>query len=140
MAAPISPVRPPAGGGLVPAEWPAQAADAIVDTIDKVKDKTTRPAITAARAVVYGLLAAIVAPVALILVLVLIGRLYANYVAGAFDVVPPRSGRSTPCFSWSSWPGASCCSARPTIRRRSPDPAQPGRRLGQLEESAIPAG
>lgn len=89
MAAPISPVRPPAGGGLVPAEWPAQAADAIVDTIDKVKDKTTRPAITAARAVVYGLLAAIVAPVALILVLVLIGRLYANYVAGAFDVVPP---------------------------------------------------
>lgn len=88
MAAPI-PARPPSGSGLVPAEWPAQAADAIVETIDKVKDKTTKPAITAARAVVYGLLAAVVGPVALILVLVLLARLYANYVAGAFHVIPP---------------------------------------------------
>lgn len=79
MAAPTSPSRPPAGG-LVPAEWPAQAADAIVETIDKVKDKTTKPAITAARAVVYGLLAAIVGAVATILLLVLVVRLYANYV------------------------------------------------------------
>ncbi len=82
MAAPTSPARPTAGGGLVPAEWPAQAADAIVDTIDKVKDKTTKPAITAARAVVYGLLAAIVGLVALILVLVTAIRILSNYVPG----------------------------------------------------------
>jgi hypothetical protein len=89
MAAPTSPARPPAGGGLVPAEWPAQAADAIVDTIDKVKDKTTKPALTAARAVVYGLLAAVVGPVAIILVLVMLARMYSNWVAGAGHIIPP---------------------------------------------------
>ena len=48
-------------GGMIPDEWPAQAADTIVDTIAKVRDKTTKPAIVASRAIVYGLIAAILA-------------------------------------------------------------------------------
>jgi cytochrome c biogenesis protein CcdA len=65
---------------MVPAEWPAQAADAIVDAIGKVRDKTTKPAIKAARGVVYGTLAAIVGLVAAIVAIALAFRLYANYV------------------------------------------------------------
>lgn len=38
-------------------DWPAQAADTIVRVVGQVRDKTTGPAITAARGVVYGLLA-----------------------------------------------------------------------------------
>lgn len=74
--------RPPDSDGVVPAEWPAQAADAIVDTISKVRDKTTQPAQVAARAAVYGLLAGVVGVVALVLLLVLAVRLWANYVPG----------------------------------------------------------
>ena len=81
MAAP-SPDPRRSAGGMIPAEWPAQAADTIVDTISKVRDKTTKPAIVAARAVVYGLIAAIVGTVGLILFLILIVRLWENYVPG----------------------------------------------------------
>lgn len=38
-------------------DWPAQAADTIVKVVGQVRDKTTGPAITAARGTVYGLLA-----------------------------------------------------------------------------------
>lgn len=65
--------------GLIPAEWPAQAADTIVDTIAKVRDKTTKPALTIARGLVYGLLAAIGAVVGIVLLLVFVGRVYNNY-------------------------------------------------------------
>lgn len=84
MAAPTTagPSGPSASNGVIPDEWPTQAADTIVDTIGKVRDKTTRPAIVAARGLVYGLLGLIVGTVALILALVLVVRLYANYVPG----------------------------------------------------------
>jgi hypothetical protein len=35
-------------------DWPAQAADTIERVVGSVRDKTTGPAITAARGVVYG--------------------------------------------------------------------------------------
>lgn len=78
------PVKPHASDpqGVIPAEWPVQAADAIVDTIAKVRNKTTKPALVAARAMVYGLLAAVVGIVALVLLLVLVIRLWGNYVPG----------------------------------------------------------
>ena len=85
MAAPTS---APAGSsvppskGVIPAEWPAQAADTIVDTVAKVRDKTTKPAITAARAAVYGLIAGVVGLVAFVLVLIVVVRVWANYVPG----------------------------------------------------------
>ncbi|CAN5857686.1 hypothetical protein BH23ACT2_BH23ACT2_20610 [soil metagenome] len=73
---------PAAPDGVIPAEWPAQATDTIVETIDKVRDKTTRPALVAARAVVYGLLAAVVGSVGLIMLLVGTIRLADNYLPG----------------------------------------------------------
>ena len=78
----------PEPSGMVPAEWPAQAADAIVDAIGKVRDKTTKPAITAARALVYGVLIAVVGLVAAIVLIALIVRLFANYVGNEWVFVP----------------------------------------------------
>jgi hypothetical protein len=48
-------------------DWPAQATDTIVKVVGTVRDKTTGPAITAARGVVYGLLAALTGTAALVL-------------------------------------------------------------------------
>lgn len=67
---------------IIPADWPVQAADQIVDTIAKVRDKTTRPALVASRAIVYGLLGVFVATVTGVLAIVLSIRLYAVYAPG----------------------------------------------------------
>ena len=79
--------RTPATSGVIPAEWPAQDADLVVDTIDKVKDRTTRPAVVAARGLVYGVLAGIVGLVAIILLLTTIVRLWDVYVPGPLWVL-----------------------------------------------------
>jgi hypothetical protein len=42
------------------ADWPAQAADTIERVVGSVRDKTTGPAITVARALVYGTFALLV--------------------------------------------------------------------------------
>ena len=68
--------------GLVPPEWPAQAADTIVDTIGKVRDKTTTPILLGARGLVYGIVGGVLGTIAFFLVLVLIVRVWANYVPG----------------------------------------------------------
>lgn len=73
---------PPARPGVVPADWPAQAADTIVETVDKVRDKTTRPAQVAARAVVYGLLGAVVGTIAVVLLLIGLVRALDNWAPG----------------------------------------------------------
>ena len=58
MAAPTTgPNGSSSSTGMIPAEWPVQAADKIVETIATVRDKTTKPALTAARGLVYGLVA-----------------------------------------------------------------------------------
>jgi len=44
-------VAPPAPEST---DWPAQATDSILNLVDSVRDKTTGPALTAARALVYG--------------------------------------------------------------------------------------
>lgn len=80
MTAPVGTSGSTNPAGMIPGEWPSQAADKIVETIATVRDKTTKPALTAARAVVYGLLAAIVGTVAVVLLLVLFVRLAANYL------------------------------------------------------------
>ena len=82
MAAPIPPTRGTSGPqGVIPAEWPAQAADTIVETIAKVRDRTTKPAITAARAVVYGLIVVIVGTIAAVLTVILVFRVL-SYLPG----------------------------------------------------------
>lgn len=81
MTAPSGPT-PSSNGGMIPSEWPVQAADMIVDTIGKVRDKTTRPALIAVRALVYGVILAVVATIALVTAIITGVRLYANYVPG----------------------------------------------------------
>lgn len=49
-ARPSLPTIPLLSGG----DWPAQAADAIVDTVAKVRDRTTVPIMRLARATVFG--------------------------------------------------------------------------------------
>ena len=51
-------------------DWPAQIADTIVNVVGSVRDKTTGPALTIARAAVYGTFAAIVGCVALVVLVV----------------------------------------------------------------------
>ncbi|HKY68028.1 MAG TPA: phage holin family protein [Acidimicrobiales bacterium] len=64
-------------------DWPAQAADTIERVVGNVRDKTTGPAITAARAVVYGLFAGIVGIAALVVLIVAAIRLVNSYLPDA---------------------------------------------------------
>ncbi len=59
-----------AGNPLNDPNWPAQLADRVVGIVGTVRDRTTKPIVTATRAVVYGLLAAILGVVAAVLTLV----------------------------------------------------------------------
>ena len=61
-------------------DWPAQATDTIVKVVGTASDKVTGPVTTAARAIVYGLFAAILGTVAVVLVSILIVRLANNYL------------------------------------------------------------
>jgi hypothetical protein len=75
------------GGGApslpgIGGDWPAQAADKIVDVVGQVRDRTTGPAITAARAMVYGVLAGILGGVCIVLLIIFLVRLLDTYVVG----------------------------------------------------------
>lgn len=72
------PESPPAPG----ATWPGQATDLIVQTVATVRDKTTGPAITAGRAVVYGTFAALVGFVAFVMLTLLLVRICTVYLTG----------------------------------------------------------
>jgi Putative Actinobacterial Holin-X, holin superfamily III len=63
-------------------DWPAQATERIVKTVDAVRTQTTDRAIVAARAVVFGLLAAILGVAAVVLLTILLVRIVDNYVPG----------------------------------------------------------
>lgn len=65
-------------------DWPVQAADAIERLVGNVRDKTTGPAITAARWVVYGTFAAIVGLVVAIMVAIAGVRALDNYLPDAW--------------------------------------------------------
>jgi hypothetical protein len=55
-------------------DWPAQVADTIVRVVDQVKRRTTRPAVVAVRAIVYGLVAGLLGLVILVLLFIGIFR------------------------------------------------------------------
>ena len=59
----------------LPPDWHLKATDRIVSTVDQVRVKTSGPAIKVSRAVVFGLLGALLAVVALIVFLIGIVRL-----------------------------------------------------------------
>lgn len=75
MVAPMastSPATPPPAPVPVAEQhdWPAQAADAIVEQVGKVRDRTTGPAVRVAGYVVFGAFATLLGTVALILFLI----------------------------------------------------------------------
>lgn len=74
--------RAPASGvgGMLPDEWPAQVTEAVVKVVGQVHDRTTKPAMTAARAIVFGLFAAILGTVVVVLLCVVAIRLGAVYL------------------------------------------------------------
>jgi hypothetical protein len=72
-----APAAPPAG------DWAAQAADTIERAVGSVRDRTTGPALTVARAVVYGTFAGIVGLAALVLGTIGAVRLIDNYLPNA---------------------------------------------------------
>jgi hypothetical protein len=72
----------PSADDPVDHDWPAQLADTATRIIEQIRDKTTRPAITVARAVVFGLVAAIVGTIAIFLLLIGGIRLVNGYLPG----------------------------------------------------------
>jgi ABC-type Fe3+ transport system permease subunit len=66
----------------VPGDWPAQAADTIVRLVGQVRDKTTGPVRTAARGIVYGVLAGVLGAVCGLLIAIAAVRFIDNYIVG----------------------------------------------------------
>lgn len=64
-------------------DWPVQAADTIERVVGSVRDKTTGPALTIARAVVYGVLGAILGLTALTVLTIGLVRLVNAYLPSA---------------------------------------------------------
>ncbi len=61
-------------------DWPAQAADSIVDIVGKVADATTGKAVSTARWVVYGVLAGILGAAIAVLMAIAVVRLLDAYL------------------------------------------------------------
>ncbi len=61
-------------------DWPAQMADTITRVVGQVRDKTTGPALTVARAVVYGTFAAVVMLAVVVLFVITLVRFVDVYL------------------------------------------------------------
>ena len=64
-------------------DWPAQAADLIVNTVGAVRDRTTGTILTVARVAVFGILAVVLGVVVIVLTIIALIRL--------LDVILPSS-------------------------------------------------
>ena len=87
MATATPPLGPARASGTMPSpdgDWPAQAADTIERFVGNVRDKTTGPALTVARAVVYGIFTLVVGTALVILAIVGAVRLLNNYLPDAW--------------------------------------------------------
>ena len=65
-------------------DWPTQATDTIVKVVGTASDKVTGPVTTAARALVFGLFAAILGTAAITLLSILAVRIANNYLPDAW--------------------------------------------------------
>lgn len=65
-------------------EWPVQAADTIVQAVGTVRDRTTGPAITVSRAIVYGLVAALLGVVIIVVLCIAVVRFLDVYLPEAW--------------------------------------------------------
>lgn len=61
-------------------DWTMKAADFVIDTVDQVKSKTTKPAIYATRGVVYGLVLMALLPALLVLSVAILIRMLDAYL------------------------------------------------------------
>ncbi len=61
----------PSASSIVGGDWPAQAADAIVNAVETVRDRTTTPIMKVARGLVFGVFAGTI--IITIVVLAIIG-------------------------------------------------------------------
>ena len=78
----------PATASLAPApdgDWPKQATDAVVRVVDTVRDKTTGPAVNAAHAAKYGIVAALLALPLGVVLLIMAMRLCESAIHGLAD-------------------------------------------------------
>lgn len=71
------------GSTSIDTDWPAQAADAIERAVGSVRDKTTGPAITIARGIVYGTFALLIGTMVGVLLAVASVRLLDAYLPSA---------------------------------------------------------
>ncbi|MFM8381401.1 MAG: hypothetical protein ACKOA6_05320 [Actinomycetota bacterium] len=69
-----------AGNPLTDPNWAADVTDKIVDTVDKVRDRTTKPIVLLARGLVFGLLSAFLGITALALLLIAASRALINFL------------------------------------------------------------
>ncbi|MGA0877605.1 MAG: hypothetical protein ACO3SP_00650 [Ilumatobacteraceae bacterium] len=74
-----------AGNPLTDPNWAADVTDKIVDTVDKVRDRTTKPIVLMARGLVFGLLSAFLGVTALILLLIAASRALISVVEWPLD-------------------------------------------------------
>ena len=77
-SAPVSPTAP--ARAQTGTDWTVQAADTIDSVVTTIRDKSVVPLTTVARAIVYGLIAAVLGLVALVLVTVALTRLLDVYL------------------------------------------------------------
>jgi hypothetical protein len=77
-------------------DWPSRTADSIERVVTTVRDRTTRPLLVAGRAIVFGVLAAMVGVAAVVLLSIIIVRVLviltdrawvANMILGALFVI-----------------------------------------------------
>ena len=80
MAEPTRPTASPLGPSGD--DWAGQAADAVVTVVDTVREKTTGPVLTVARAIVYGIIGLFAVLVALVLLTVALVRFTNVYLPG----------------------------------------------------------
>lgn len=69
-------------------DWAAQTADTIESLVQRLRSKSTAPLETVARVLVYGLLLAVLGPVALVLLVIFVVRLV-DYLLPVGDVWLP---------------------------------------------------
>lgn len=74
-----------AGNPLTDPNWAADVTQTIVSTVDKVRDRTTTPIVTAARGLVFGLLGGILGIAAFVLLLIGFSRGLINLLEWPFD-------------------------------------------------------
>lgn len=74
-----------AGNPLTDPQWATDFTETIIDTVDKVRNRTTKPIVMVARGLVFGLLSTFLGVMALALLLLAVSRGLINLLEWPFD-------------------------------------------------------